>query len=125
MLTILAVDDNIDNLFMLETLAQRLGANVVGETLSDNVMPQLESLQPDMIFLDMALTGSFDGIDIIHQIRTHETLNHIFIVAFTAANVRYSEPDTYAAGCDLYFAKPFSFIDAMRRISSLLEQHRT
>ncbi len=83
MTTILYVEDNEDNIYMLSNRLQREGFTVIiGRNGSEGV--QLASTeQPDLIIMDLILP-EMDGFEAARQLRLSEHTRHIPIIALSA-----------------------------------------
>ncbi len=104
-LTVLYIDDNLDNGFMLSRRFERQNINCV---ISDNGYKAIELIlehQPDVVMLDINMPR-IDGFEILEQIRNHETLADIPVWAFTANSIGDIRKKCDEAGFDGFIAKP-------------------
>ena len=63
--------------------------------------------RPDLILMDIQLP-IVDGYEATRRIKSTRTCAHIPIIAVTSYALSGDEAKAFAAGCDGYFAKPFS-----------------
>ena len=63
--------------------------------------------RPDLILMDIQLPV-VDGYEATRRIKANPDLRHIPIIAVTSYALSGDEAKAFAAGCDGYFAKPFS-----------------
>src|SRR5215472_5817741 len=62
---------------------------------------------PDLILMDLSLPV-IDGWEATRRIKANPELRHIPIIALTSYALSGDDAKALAAGCDGYFAKPFS-----------------
>src|SRR6187200_1668822 len=63
--------------------------------------------RPDLILMDIQLPV-IDGYEAARRIKANPELRHIPIIAVTSYALSGDDAKAKAAGCDGYFAKPFS-----------------
>lgn len=128
-LKILVVEDEgIVALEITESL-EKLGYEVVGT--ADNFSETLDAItakQPDLILMDVVLSGDKDGVEIARYVRQHFQIPVIFLTA-------YADPDTVQRGNATdpvgYLVKPiqeedlYAAIETAQRIHSTLAQRQT
>ncbi len=114
----LIIDDNRGNLDVLSMLLTQHGLMVTAIQSIKQVSFALETLTPDVIFLDLEFPNG-SGFDILVDMKSNPTLNGVPIVAYT---VHISEIDVARrAGFDSFIGKPLDsrrFPDQIRRILS-------
>jgi CheY-like chemotaxis protein len=100
---ILVVDDDPDILEVLQLILEGEGYLIQTATQAKNIDPLL-SFQPNLILLDVLLSGS-DGRVISKRLKSQETTRHIPIVLMSA---HVSAKTTLAQSqADDFIAKPF------------------
>lgn len=108
---VLAVDDNLDNLILLEfQLAAVTNCNVVTATTGETALHLAEHNQPDLILLDIQLPD-ISGTEVAQRLRKLPATTKIPIVALTAL-ARIEDRDRILdSGCDDYLTKPYELED--------------
>jgi DNA-binding LytR/AlgR family response regulator len=88
-----------------ETLNE-MGYKVMGSARSTKkCLATLEDVSPDLLLLDIDLSGSQDGIDLAHQINTRYQIPFIFLTAFYDKTTLSRAKATNPAG---YIVKPWN-----------------
>ncbi|HEV2339744.1 MAG TPA: response regulator [Patescibacteria group bacterium] len=114
--TVLLIDDNRDILEAVQLLLEDAGYIVQVIDNGDYATHIDKNHLPDVIFLDMLLSGC-DGRTIIHQFKTREDTKHIPIIL----NSAHPQAKNFwtSSGADDFIAKPFD-IDALL---ALIQKH--
>ena len=121
MTTILYVEDNEDNIYMLSNRLQREGFTIViGRNGSDGVR-LANAEQPDLIIMDLILP-EMDGFEAAHQISNSEQTRHIPIIALSASVLPEDQHKAIDAGCDDFETKPVDFPRLLEKIHHYLGQ---
>ncbi|BAU09758.1 hypothetical protein LEP3755_02330 [Leptolyngbya sp. NIES-3755] len=108
---VLAVDDNLDNLVLLEfQLAAVTDCAVVTATTGEAALHLAEHSQPDLILLDIQLPD-ISGVEVAERLRQSPTTNRIPIVALTALARNEDRDRILSSGCDEYLTKPYELED--------------
>ncbi|GAB1543265.1 hybrid sensor histidine kinase/response regulator [Scytonema sp. NUACC21] len=115
---ILAVDDTIDNLILLQTMLEVEGYEV--ELVSDGVsaLKQIAQSPPDLILLDVMMPG-MDGYEVTRRIRSDSEIEYIPILLLTA-HIEVSVVEGLDVGADDFIRKPFDQDELLARVRSLL-----
>jgi|KBSSwiS6_1023812.scaffolds.fasta_scaffold00488_3 DNA-binding response OmpR family regulator len=112
---VLVVDDDQDILTLVEMVLSMNNFKVEAISRWEEIKNKIESFQPDLILLDVALIGA-DGREICKQIKTASDTKNIPVILFSAhADVADSLDESMAQG---FIAKPFE-------ISHLVETLRS
>lgn len=118
--TILVVEDSKDTLNVLSFSLTKNGYKVVTAANGLEAIDVAMSARPDLILMDLNMP-LMDGLAATEQIRRHEELRAVPILAVTAYDTYGMKEAAEAAGCDGYIKKPIDFnrLDTiLRRILS-------
>ncbi|MCH9812455.1 MAG: response regulator transcription factor [Epsilonproteobacteria bacterium] len=88
----------------------------------EEALDLLYSTHVDLLLLDIMMP-KLNGIELIKMVR--ETGNDIPTLMLTASNMIESRVDGLDAGADDYLCKPFSNLELLARIRSLLRRHNS
>lgn len=115
---ILVVDDDIDILSVMEILLTMKGFEVEVTANGDNTFPKIEAFKPDIILLDVLISGQ-DGRIICRKLKSNNETRHIPVIMFSA------HPGAAAAiaeyGADDFIAKPFDVANLLQKVNYQLE----
>lgn len=121
MTTILYVEDNEDNIYMLSNRLQREGFTVIiGRNGSEGVK-LAGTEQPALIIMDLILP-EMDGFEAARQLRLSEHTRHIPIIALSASVLPEDQHRAIDAGCDEFEIKPVDFPRLLGKIHQHLKQ---
>src|SRR5204863_1383816 len=104
---ILVVEDTQNNRRILNDLLTNAGFEVVEAVDGEKGVAMAAELKPDLILMDIQLP-LVDGYEATRRIKANPDLKAIPIIAVTSYALSGDEAKALAAGCDGYFAKPFS-----------------
>ncbi len=113
--TILIVDDEPDILLFLEAVLSDVGYHVLTASKGEELFALLERGLPDLILLDMLLSGT-DGRAITRQLKS-QAATASMPVLLVSAHPR-AEQEALASGADGFLAKPFDIDEVIERIAS-------
>ena len=120
MRNILIVEDNPDNLALLEAFLEdsyNLSSAMDGKTGLDMAINE----KPDLILLDISLP-EMDGTEVIKEIKGHQIIHNIPVVALTAHAMLGDKEEFLKQGFDAYMSKPIQDEDELiELIESLLK----
>ena len=120
MTTILYVEDNEDNIYMLSTRLRREGFEVsIARTGSEGVEMARTEL-PDLVIMDLVLP-EMDGFEAARQLRNSSDTSHIPIIALSASVLPEHQHRAIDAGCDDFETKPVDFPRLRAKIERLLK----
>jgi CheY-like chemotaxis protein len=117
---VLVIDDNEDILFMLKAMLQLKEYKVYTKDTAENVESYIEELMPDVILMDMLLSG-IDGREVCKKIKTIDAIAHIPVVMISA--LPNAKDMCLEAGANYFVGKPFEMVDLYYAVSDALE-HR-
>src|SRR5215813_10941371 len=104
---ILVIEDTENNRRILNDLLTNAGYEVLEAVDGAKGVTMAAERRPDLILMDIQLP-IIDGYEATRQIKANPDLRHIPIIAVTSYALSGDEAKAMAAGCDGYFAKPFS-----------------
>ncbi|MBW4463394.1 MAG: response regulator [Nodosilinea sp. WJT8-NPBG4] len=117
MKTILLIEDNPQNRYLVEFLLKQRGYNVLHAETGLQGLELAAIARPDLILLDIQLPG-MDGYAVAHALKSDPQLNAIPIVAVTSYAMVGDREKCLAAGAEGYIEKPIdpeSFGDEVER----------
>lgn len=117
--TILAVDDDVDILDVLEMSLDSDGFDVI--TASDGLaaIEKAKSHVPDLILLDLMMP-KMDGFEVIDNLRANSQTRAIPVIMLTARAQITEKLQGLDAGADDYITKPFDLKELTARIKAVL-----
>jgi two-component system, cell cycle response regulator DivK len=104
---ILMVEDTEDNRQILRDLIGITDYELIEAEDGAAGVAAAMAQKPDLILMDIQLPV-MDGYEAARRIKADPALRHIPIIAVTSYALSGDEAKARAAGCDGYFAKPFS-----------------
>lgn len=124
MIRTLVVDDDFMAVSVHRQFVDRLpGFEVVGEaTTGREARALVESLQPDLVLLDIYLPDE-NGIDLMRKLRAGP-LSRVDIIAITSAKDVDVLRDAMQLGVVHYIVKPFTFVTFRERLETYAEARR-
>ena len=115
---ILVIDDDLDILSVMEILLSMKGYNVEVTAKGENTFPKIETFKPDLILLDVLISG-YDGRVICKQLKSNEETKHIPVIMFSAHPGAAAAISDY--GADDFIAKPFNVNVLLEKINEQLK----
>jgi len=86
MVTILLVEDELIIAEDMTNILEKIGYNVIGVAIDfDEAIEVLEKEKPDLILLDINLSGKRDGIELAEEINKQYSIPFIFTTSYTDA----------------------------------------
>ncbi len=105
---VLVVEDHEDTRFMLRTMLEMIGCQVMEATDGLEAVEIAQREQPQLILIDGSLP-LLDGLSATRQMREHSDLGDVPIVATSGHVTPRFHAAALAAGCDDCLFKPFGF----------------
>ncbi|UQB41637.1 EAL domain-containing protein [Thiomicrospira microaerophila] len=117
---ILLVDDHPTNLKMLSSaLSQDYSLHIA--TSGYQALKLAESLQPDLILLDVMMPG-IDGLETLQRLRSEAWGKHLAVVLLTADDRAETQISGLKLGADDFISKPFVLPILQARVRNLIEK---
>ena len=114
---ILVVDDEPDILEFLQIILQEEGYTVMTTDKGEYVEKLHDGGLPDLILLDVLLSGK-DGRDIVKHLKSQDETRHIPVIMFSAHPS--AEETARACGAEDFVAKPFEIDVLLAKIATYL-----
>ena len=105
--TILLIEDNEQNRYLLQFLLERHGYRVVSAPDGRRGIEAAQALVPTLVLLDIQLP-TMDGYDVARALRLIPALRDTPIVAVTSYAMPGDRERALAAGCTGYIEKPIN-----------------
>jgi CheY-like chemotaxis protein len=102
---VLVIEDNPLSRELVFAVLESLGCDIVTAGSAEEGLELAQSLEPDLILLDLRLPG-MSGYEAIRVIREHPVLRSVPVVAVTAQAMQGDEATALRAGFDAYLSKP-------------------
>jgi len=117
---ILIVEDNELNMKLFNDLLEAHGYETVTTRDGKEALGLAEKEMPDLILMDIQLP-EVSGFDITRQIKAHDDLKHIPVIAVTAFAMKGDEDKIKECGCNGYISKPISIATFIETIQDHMQ----
>lgn len=116
---ILLVDDEPRLIHLVRSVLGAKGYEVLSAVSGEHAIEMIALEQPDLVLLDIVLTGTIDGYNVAQRIREFSDIPIIMLTA----KVRESDKlHGFDVGADDYITKPFSSKELLARIHAVLKR---
>ena len=120
MRTLLCVEDNEDNLYMLQLRFDVLGGYEILSARDGAVgIAMATSQRPDLILMDLNLP-EIDGWEAARHLKADPMTRHIPIIALSAHAMAGDREKALATGCDDFDTKPVEFDRLLAKVEQAL-----
>ena len=117
---ILIVDDVPTNLDVISEALSEIGCEVAIATSGERALRQIERALPDLILLDIMMTG-IDGFETCRRLKANPATANIPIIFMTALTDNESKVKALALGAVDYVTKPFQKQEVVARVKTHLQ----
>lgn len=117
--TILAVDDNLNNLNVLSDLLDSEDFEMLFATDGESALKRAQYAAPDLILLDIMMPG-MDGFETARRLKAIDTTQKIPIIFLTALSDEDHITKAFELGGVDYITKPFNGKEVISRINTHL-----
>ena len=114
---ILVIDDDIDILSVMEILLTMKGFEVEVTSKGENTFPKIKAFKPDLILLDVLISGH-DGRIICRKLKSNEETMHIPVIMFSAHPGAGASIAEY--GANDFIGKPFDVANLLQKVNHQL-----
>lgn len=122
--TLLAVDDEVDILEMVQALLLRSPFDVITATGGEEALSQVNSQNVDVILLDIMMPD-ISGITVCGQLRASATLSNVPIVMLTALDDYPTRRRAMQSGADDLLTKPVSKAELVAKLLGVMAERET
>ncbi len=119
--SILIVEDEEPIQILLKYNLEAEGYRVRSSTQGEDVAYMIAEERPDLILLDWMLPG-ISGIEVCRLVRAKPESRDIPIIMLTARSEEAEKVRGLATGADDYLVKPFSVLELLARIKTILRR---
>jgi putative two-component system response regulator len=121
---ILVVDDDLANMWVVETVLREAGyAKVHCATNGHDALEFFKRVEPDLVLLDLHMPG-VDGMSTLETLRWMRPGVRLPIVVLTADISDQAKRDALAAGATDFLTKPVDVVEIVLRVGNLLQTQR-
>ena len=114
---VLYIEDNEVNVLLVEELVRSVqGMRIVSEPTGNAGVARAQSLQPDLILIDMQLPD-FDGFEVLRRLRASNITARTPCIALSANAMPEDIARAREAGFDDYWTKPIRFKEFIRALT--------
>jgi CheY-like chemotaxis protein len=107
--TVLVADDSDDTRRVVRWMLEQKGYAVIEAADGRQAVAAAVSHRPDLILMDLVMPV-LDGFDAVRQVREHEGLRGVPVIAMTARDMAASRDRAEDLGFDQYLSKPLDFL---------------
>ncbi len=121
--TILVVDDNERNRYLVSFILEKNGFGVVTANDGSDGVETAREERVDLIIMDIKMPR-MDGYEATSRIKELEGYQSVPIIALTSYAMAGDKKKAVAAGCDGYIAKPINpetFMDEIRKFLEVVK----
>ncbi|NUN65486.1 hybrid sensor histidine kinase/response regulator [Pseudanabaena biceps] len=115
---LLIVDDVPDNLFLVSTILEEEGYEIITSSNGQEALKEIEAQPPDLILLDVMMPV-MDGYEVTRRVRAMKDLPFVPILLITAYD-RANAVKGLDLGADEFIRKPIEADELLARVRSLL-----
>lgn len=116
--SIFIIDDDRDILEALDIYFHEVGFTVFSSEDGDRVMNETKKIKPDVILLDLLLSGN-DGADITKELKSDKETKNVPIVIISAHP--NAKQRAKACGADDFLAKPFDLDELLKKVEGCIK----
>jgi DNA-binding response OmpR family regulator len=118
---ILIVDDREDMVALLEATLKRSDFEVFRAGTGESALEIVQTQKPHLIIMDVVMPGEIDGLETIRIIKDHPDTRHCKVIMVSGKGLEADRAAGLKAGAEAYFIKPFSPLELIRQVDSLLK----
>jgi two-component system, OmpR family, phosphate regulon response regulator PhoB len=117
---ILIVDDQVEVRELVEVTLRVENYAIFQAKSGEEAVEIAKSEMPDLIIMDVMMPGGMDGVEATRIIKKIKGLERCPIIILTAKGQQMDRQKGIEAGADDYFRKPFSPLELIKKVESIL-----
>lgn len=119
--TVMIVDDNETNIFMVEDFLRSKNFNVLSVHSGLEFLSRVTEVQPDVVLMDIQMPD-MDGLETMHRLRAlpNPKLAAVPVIAITALAMPGDRERCIAAGANEYLSKPVRLMEMSKLIQDMI-----
>jgi two-component system sensor histidine kinase/response regulator len=124
MARILVVDDDPDFVEIVRMILQSKGYTVETASSGDMALRMVQETPPDLVLLDVMMSGVLDGVHVAHAISENATLRGIPLIMISSiidSPMADMFPTDEYIPIDAWISKPVQPDDLLSKVSKLIE----
>lgn len=121
--SVLIVEDEPNIVVPLQFSLEQKGYQVFVAESGEEAMDQIAGHKPDLILLDIMLPG-IDGFEVCQSVRQNAETRNTKIIFLSAMGRDIDVAKGMALDADAYIIKPFSILEVMEKVDSLVTGSR-
>lgn len=118
---VLIIDDNEDILYMLKAMLDFQNYDTTTKTSTNNLEELITDLQPDVILMDMLLSGA-DGRKICKALKENKLFARVPIIMISAHS--HAREECLEAGANQFLEKPFDMDEIYKVVAEALKDQK-
>lgn len=119
--TILVVDDVDHNRHLIRAYLESTRLSIIEAVDGNEALASVEKNHPDMVLMDLIMPHT-NGYEAVMQLKKNPDLNHIPVIAMTAAGMKDDEEKSKKI-FDGYLKKPIALNDLVTELKKFLAHH--
>ena len=120
----LIADDEKNQIELISFHLEKNGFDVIKAEDGETAFELISERRPDIIILDWMMPND-SGISVCRRVRSSQELRHLPIIILSARGEDIDTSHGLSSGADDYITKPFSPIELIARVKSLLRRANT
>lgn len=121
MTTVLYVEDDDDNAFMLTRRLERRGIHMRHVENGEKALIDAVWKIPDVVLLDINLPG-MDGLSVLEKLRSNPLTRNVPVIVLSAHVMEDDITRALQAGADAFVAKPIDFPRLLEALDRVIKQ---
>lgn len=120
---VLLIEDNTGISDLLQSILKQKGCQCHVERSAHSVLEVAKRIKPALVICDIKLLGEMSGLDVARSIRADLDVAHMPLLALSGHNSAHDRQRALDAGFDMFFSKPFLFIEFTRVIDHYIKAY--
>ena len=124
---VLVIDDDFDFVEFSRIVLESDGYEVLTAGRADEGLALMRQSQPNLVLLDAVISYTFDGLNVIREMRNDPQLGKIPLILISAI-ITGEETDLFPEDedqtYDLFMSKPIDPADLLKQVGQLVPHHQ-